>query len=171
MEDLIKIKIDMKQALNIQGDNSNKETIVRYLNNCWCIGRLKTIAKDEVTDESLGMGMEVMTDGKYLWHNTLGYYVDKYDIVLPKNFVEHIFATKEVMAKLKSYAAKSNCLYIKYLKYWRGFNVYQPVKRDAGQIKTEPAKYLLVRGSSARVASREESRLFLKESENRYFGV
>lgn len=171
MDDLIKIRIDIKDALNIQGDSTNKEIIVHYLNNCWCVGTAPSIEKDALTGESLGMGIEIMTDGKYVWHNTLGYYVDKYDIVLPKEFVEHMFTTKEVMAKLKCYARKSGCLYIKHIKSWRGFEVYKPVINAHEQPKVEPAKYLLVRGSSARVATREESRLFLRESENRYFRV
>ncbi|NLN98119.1 MAG: hypothetical protein GX127_07065 [Eubacteriaceae bacterium] len=171
MDDLIKIKIDIKNALNIQGDSNNKEVIVHYLKNCWCIGRSPSIEKDELTGESLSMGLEMMTDGKYVWTNTLSYYVEKYDIVLPKDFVEHIFMTKEVMRKLKRYAQKSGCLYIKHIKHWRGFEVYKPIAVAHEQLRREIAEYLLVRGASARVATRMESRLFLKESENRYFRV
>ena len=69
-----------------------KDDIVKYLRK----GR-KTYAAtskacdfftgDTIKDEKCGM-----TDGKFTWNATLAYYVDKYNLRLPRDFEEHVFS-------------------------------------------------------------------------------
>ncbi len=35
-----------------------------------------------------------ISDGVYVWSNILSYYVDKYNLRLPKDFEEHILKSK-----------------------------------------------------------------------------
>lgn len=48
------------------------------------------IPKDIVSGERIPMTKVGMNDGEYTWFNTLAYYVEKYNLRLPKDFEEKI---------------------------------------------------------------------------------
>lgn len=48
------------------------------------------LTKDVFTGESTGCPNWLMTDGVYEWRADYAYYVDRYNLVLPEDFVEHI---------------------------------------------------------------------------------
>ena len=50
------------------------------------------IAKDVVTGDVIPMSVIGMNDGEYTWFNTLAYYVEKYNLRLPREFEEKILA-------------------------------------------------------------------------------
>ena len=47
-------------------------------------------SKDVITGEPIPMTMKGMNDGEFTWLNTLAYYVEKYNLRLPKEFEEKI---------------------------------------------------------------------------------
>ena len=68
----------------------NQDRIIDYLKNgitdCARIG----VPRDVFTGETIRMEELGMNDGVYTWFNTLAYYVDRYNLVLPEKFVAHI---------------------------------------------------------------------------------
>ena len=48
------------------------------------------IAKDVFTGDQISNEMIGMNDGEYTWFNTLAYYVEKYNLRLPKEFEDKI---------------------------------------------------------------------------------
>lgn len=70
--------------------NAHKEKILWYMKNApvsWAVGG---IAKDIMTGKSIPYGWKVHSDGEYMWHSYLWYYVEKYNYELPPDFVEKI---------------------------------------------------------------------------------
>ena len=72
---------------------TNEERIVSYLKS----GKLLVASPGVVTDvlshsnEIIGSS-HVYTDGSWAWYSNLAYYVEKYHLVLPKEFISHMAA-------------------------------------------------------------------------------
>lgn len=68
----------------------NKNTIIKYLHS----GNIDTVcmqeAQDVFTGESIGFRDYGRSDGTYKWPECLAYYVDKYNLQLPDDFIQHI---------------------------------------------------------------------------------
>lgn len=74
-----------------------QDRIVRYLKGTKSAKELfvsTAIPKDVFTNESIKMEDICMGDDIYAWSNILSYYVDKYNLRLPKEFEEHILKSK-----------------------------------------------------------------------------
>lgn len=69
-----------------------KDAILAYLRS----GSLEAIAGNQSTDvftgESTGIPGSVRSDGTYRWGGDLAYYVDKYNLRLPDEFVNHVLS-------------------------------------------------------------------------------
>ena len=72
------------------GEYTNKEKIIHYLRT----GKIDMVsmarAIDVLTGELIPWEKLGMSDGKYMWWNTLAYYVEKYNLRLPEAFEKHI---------------------------------------------------------------------------------
>lgn len=68
----------------------DKGKIVNYLQN----GKKESICPkntyDIISGKMIATFFYVLTDGEYVWKSDLPYYVDKYNIELPKNFIEKV---------------------------------------------------------------------------------
>lgn len=74
-----------------------KEKIILYLKNKGKLTMVRMeMAKDRLTGEQIkGMrDLGLFTDGEYSWWNDLAYYVEKYNLRLPKEFEEHVLNSK-----------------------------------------------------------------------------
>ena len=49
-------------------------------------------SKDVITGEPIPMQVIGMNDGEYTWFNTLAYYVERYNLRLPREFEEKILS-------------------------------------------------------------------------------
>ncbi|MBQ2615593.1 MAG: hypothetical protein IJF90_01910 [Synergistaceae bacterium] len=69
----------------------DKEKIISFLLNGGHVD-LATSARatDIFTGEPIGLYSDTRTDGKYSWPTTLAYYVERYNLILPDDFVAHI---------------------------------------------------------------------------------
>ena len=72
------------------GEYPQKEKIVKYLTSGEVDMASLELPKDVFTGERIRMEKLGMNDGVYMWWNTLAYYVEKYNLRLPKDFEEHI---------------------------------------------------------------------------------
>lgn len=70
----------------------NKGKIVDYLKS----GKVSLIGvapiTDVVTGEKIAKELEIMEDGKYSWNNALIYYVERYNVRLPKEFEDYVLS-------------------------------------------------------------------------------
>ena len=60
--------------------------------------------RDVITGEAIPLASIFRNDGVYSWHQSLAYYVEKYNLILPEDFMNHILS-------------KDLCEYIKEHRY------------------------------------------------------
>lgn len=72
-----------------------KERIVQYLKTAPAISAAAASMKDVLTNQYTGRELLVHTDGEFLWRSDVTYYVEKYDMELPTEFVKHILEVDE----------------------------------------------------------------------------
>lgn len=68
----------------------NQDLILEYLKNGRIIARLPISSYDITTDAKIHDYKLLITDDKYLWNSELIYYIEKYNLRLPKEFEEKI---------------------------------------------------------------------------------
>ena len=66
-----------------------KEKVLEYMKNAEHIAYSPGIARDVFHPEIWTTEVSLMSDGKYQWRSDIIYYVEKYDMELPEEFVEH----------------------------------------------------------------------------------
>lgn len=77
-------------------DKGAKPKIVMYLKANNLLGVAPTFETDCTNGKQIiGVYCGVRTDGQYFWDESLAYYVDKYDVCLPDDFINHILASYE----------------------------------------------------------------------------
>lgn len=70
----------------------NKDMILKYLRNGTITSYSPAIVCDVISNEKIGGDLYCANDGKYFWRSDLIYYVEKYNLRLPKDFEEHILS-------------------------------------------------------------------------------
>ena len=74
----------------------DKAKIIDYLKNGGKILCASTgIPKDAFTKETIKMDEVIRKDQKYAWPNILAYYVEKYNLRLPREFENHILGKSD----------------------------------------------------------------------------
>ena len=74
----------------------DKARVLQYMKNAPVISAAAASMKDVLTDQYTGRELLVHADGKFLWRSDVTYYVEKYDMELPAEFVKHIIeATRQ----------------------------------------------------------------------------
>lgn len=70
--------------------NYDKNKIIDYLNK----GKKEAVCPrfiyDAITNEQIATSFTVYTDGEYVWKSDLQYYIRKYNIILPSDFISKI---------------------------------------------------------------------------------
>jgi hypothetical protein len=64
--------------------------IIEYLNNGEVLSISPCIVKDVLNPDIVIGTLEYKSDGMWEWSNDLAYYVEKYHVVLPKEFITHV---------------------------------------------------------------------------------
>lgn len=68
----------------------SKDAILKHLRG----GSVHMVTASRIVDvlsgEATNIELVFMDDGKYSWSSTIPYYVDKYNLRLPKDFEDHI---------------------------------------------------------------------------------
>ena len=71
----------------------HKDEIISYLNGGKVGLASSAFSHDVFTGEQLRVREQTRHDGVYEWGEDLAYYVEKYNIRLPQDFVDHILAS------------------------------------------------------------------------------
>jgi hypothetical protein len=66
-----------------------KEKILKYMKKCTVTSASPAVITDLINPEIRFNELLCMTDGKYGWRSDVIYYVEKYDMELPEEFIEH----------------------------------------------------------------------------------
>jgi hypothetical protein len=71
---------------SVQEDKSN---ITQYLRSGVQVGTVMVVEQDFSCDPPKTLGpVWLQSDGKWIWPHSLAYYVDKYNVALPTEFIE-----------------------------------------------------------------------------------
>ncbi len=68
----------------------NQQLIADYLKNGTPTMASTAVARDVFTGERIGREQVFMNDGIYSWVSDLAYYVEKYNLKLPDDFVDYV---------------------------------------------------------------------------------
>ena len=69
-----------------------KDIIVAYMKDSPKLAYAPAIVRDVLNPEVHLPELALMSDGKYKWRSDLIYYVEKYDMELPQEFIDHALA-------------------------------------------------------------------------------
>ncbi len=67
-----------------------KETVIKYMRSCKVTSASPAIITDLINPNIKFAELCSMTDGKYAWRSDVIYYVEKYDMELPEEFIKHV---------------------------------------------------------------------------------
>ena len=70
--------------------------IIDYMKSAIVYGARPEILYDAFSNEKIPYESLVMTDGYFRWSSELLYYVEKYNLILPKEFVDRVNKDKTV---------------------------------------------------------------------------
>ena len=68
----------------------DKQKVIAYLKSQKRVAGCPKAAIDCVTGEQISPSYSVYTDGEYDWCDFLIYHIEKYNVLLPQDFIEHI---------------------------------------------------------------------------------
>ncbi|NLG53879.1 MAG: helix-turn-helix transcriptional regulator [Clostridiales bacterium] len=74
--------------------NKRKDSILRYIKRGLVISNCDIDAVDVISGEIISNRTQCMTDGEYYWWSDLHYYFERYNIELPREFIEKIISTE-----------------------------------------------------------------------------
>lgn len=67
-----------------------KEKVIEYMKKCRIEAASPAIVTDLIDSKNRITELYSMTDGKYAWRSDVIYYVEKYDMELPEDFIQHV---------------------------------------------------------------------------------
>lgn len=73
----------------------NKKIVANYLRGNKRKAVCFKYAIDCISGKQISSGIVVRTDGEYIWCDFLAYYVENYNISLPKEFISKIYNSME----------------------------------------------------------------------------
>lgn len=87
---------DQPSILELVGaePHPRKAEIIAYLKRGKIVSACPSIWKDVFTGEKINGEELMLSDGKYAWRSDVVHYVDKYNLSLPDEFVEHVLTDK-----------------------------------------------------------------------------
>lgn len=74
--------------------NYSKDLVLRYLEKGRKEATCPKIIFDILTNKMISTHFTIITDGEYVWKSNLAYYIDKYNLYLPDDFINKINNTK-----------------------------------------------------------------------------
>lgn len=69
-----------------------KEKVLKYMKKCHIDAVAPAMLRDIINPENRIHDLFAMSDGTYGWRSDVIYYVEKYDMALPEEFVQHVLS-------------------------------------------------------------------------------
>lgn len=76
------------------GSNELKDKIIEYLRSGVLVAVSPTIVNDVIDQTTIIGELSTLTDGIYQWPSDYVYYIEKYSLHVPKDFINHMQANK-----------------------------------------------------------------------------
>ena len=115
--DFIKCSESIKDYIS-SDELSNKNEMMAYLDSGICLAYSCGYSNDILNPEKrIGIVPDILTDGRYLWHRNIIYYVDKYNLRLPKEFLDYAESQQWKVGITEEYIDKQDDLKIMKLIY------------------------------------------------------
>lgn len=70
----------------------DKARIINYMKKCKVGAIAPAIITDIIDKETIIPELYMMNDGIYTWRSDVIYYVEKYDMELPEDFIQHVLS-------------------------------------------------------------------------------
>ena len=70
----------------------NKENVLHHMKNAQVTAAAAGVFRDILTGEVIPAEALCLTDGEYYWRSDIAYYVERYNMRLPQEFIEHAVA-------------------------------------------------------------------------------
>jgi hypothetical protein len=80
----------IKEMINRPMENDVKIKVVEYLKTGKELAVSPSLVRDIFNPEIRLPRLSLMGDGEYKWSSRIIYYVEKYDLELPQEFIEHV---------------------------------------------------------------------------------
>ena len=68
----------------------HKEKILKYMKSCVSSSSAPAVLTDVFTGDKINVPLECKSDGVYGWRTDYIYYIEKYDLKIPEDFVQHV---------------------------------------------------------------------------------
>jgi hypothetical protein len=84
---------EWKEVLSKKSADSHNSKILEYLKNGIRLITIPGIVEDLLSEDNRIIGnAHVLTDGKWAWTSDVPYYIEQYNLQLPKEFLENMEA-------------------------------------------------------------------------------
>lgn len=70
----------------------DKDKVLKYMKKCRVLAAAPAILQDVISGKPINKELTFMTDGVYGWRSDLIYYIDKYDLKIPTDFLNRAIA-------------------------------------------------------------------------------
>lgn len=103
-EDLISIErfkeFDKKYELSIkdcisQIASKEKPTLLHHMKKAECIAAMCSGTVDVITGENVPRERLIFSDGVYKWRTDIVYYLEKYNLKLPQEFIDYVLSVEK----------------------------------------------------------------------------
>ena len=82
--------VPKNELMNYNYSKQEKKKIIEYIKGNDKVAIAPGFERDYFTGEPTHVRHEFQSDGVYEWDIVLAYYVEKYNMKLPENFIKHI---------------------------------------------------------------------------------
>jgi hypothetical protein len=77
---------------NIGHPNEHKKLVLDYMRTFKSTSASPAKIKDVISGQEIDLPLECKTDGVYGWRTDFMYYIEKYDLKIPNDFVEYVIS-------------------------------------------------------------------------------
>ena len=77
-------------AMDIGKPSEHKDTVLKYMKACKITSAAPGHVRDVIAGNVIDLPLECKSDGFFAWRSDFAYYIEKYDLRIPEEFIEHI---------------------------------------------------------------------------------
>ncbi len=75
---------------DINNVSEYKDEVLNYMKKCKSSSASPAILRDVISGENINIPLECKSDGVYGWRTDYMYYIDKYNLKIPTEFINHV---------------------------------------------------------------------------------
>jgi hypothetical protein len=104
--------VDLREAVSAS-PHQDEPRIIDYLNQGVCVAASGGYAHDYLDlTAAVGLQMNLLTDGVWEWPSYLVYYVRKYHLRLPNEFINHMISNNWILPEVSISSLEGRIVYV-----------------------------------------------------------